>query len=382
MRKDKKYTIHALVWSFFLIACTAVPRPAASNQLANAPYPSSSFITAVSYNWNTHVQLAPGSDNWAITWADDGHQYTTWGDGGGFGGTNSDGRVSLGVARVEGDWNNYTGHNVWGGKDPESDENPNSLTGKSYGIISVNGNLYMWVSPGSNTQNYEEARLAMSTDHAMTWTSANWAFTQSDGIVLPTILQYGQDYAGADNYIYSYFIRLKDSSDLKIQKPGQIDLVRVHKNSVMDQNAYEFFTGLDGNNLPTWSSNIADRQPVFEDPNGVGWNVSVSYNPHLGRYFLMTEHEESFKGNLGIFDAPKPWGPWTTTAYYTNWGNTNSTFFWNFSNKWLSSDGTTFTLVYTGIDQGSDTYDSWNTVRGSFSTVQLEPNSYLPMIHH
>ena len=31
--------------------------------------------------------LAPGSDIWPLTWAADGHQYTTFGDGGGFGGT-------------------------------------------------------------------------------------------------------------------------------------------------------------------------------------------------------------------------------------------------------------------------------------------------------
>jgi hypothetical protein len=352
--------------------------PGATSSL---PYPASSAITAVSLDWSTHEQLAPGSDNWAVTWADDGHQYASWGDGGGFGGTNSDGRVSLGVARVEGDWNNYTGYNVWGGKNAESTKDPTSLTGKSYGIISVDGDLYMWVSPGSDANNYDEARLAKSTDHALTWAKANWAFTQSDGIVIPTILQYGKDYAGApDIYIYSYFIRLKDSSNLKVQKPGQIDLVRVPKSQIMDRDAYEFFAGLDGNDNPTWSSNITNRKPVFEDANGVGWNVSVSYNPGLGRYLLMTEHHESFKGNLGIFDAPRPWGPWTTVAYYTNWGGTNTTFFWNFSNKWLSTDGTNFTMVYTGIDQSSDTNDSWNTVRGTFIVVPLDPEAYLPLV--
>jgi hypothetical protein len=39
-----------------------------------------------------------------------------------------------------------------------------------------------------------------------------------------------------------------------------------------------------------------------------------------------------------------------------------STFFWNFSNKWLSSDGRDFVLVFTGV--GSN--DSWNTVHGTF----------------
>jgi len=67
-----------------------------------APYPPSSIIIGLQFNLSTIIERASGSDNWAITWADDDHQYATWGDGGGFGGTNNDGRVSLGVARIEG----------------------------------------------------------------------------------------------------------------------------------------------------------------------------------------------------------------------------------------------------------------------------------------
>jgi len=107
------------------------------------PYPPSSVISDMTLNWSTHERQAPGSDNWPITWADDDHQYTAWGDGGGFGGTNSEGRVSLGVARVEGSATSYNGTNVWGGKSPE---NPSQFKGKSYGIISVGGVLYMWVA--------------------------------------------------------------------------------------------------------------------------------------------------------------------------------------------------------------------------------------------
>ena len=39
--------------------------------------------------------------------------------------------------------------------------------------------------------------------------------------------------------------------------------------------------------------------------------------------------------------------------------------FWNFANKWVSADGKSFTLFFTGIGQN----DSWNTVRGTFSLV-------------
>ncbi len=66
---------------------------------AGPPYPASSVITGMSLDWSTHERFALGSDNWQLTWADDDNQYGAWGDGGGFGGSNSDGRVGLGFGR-------------------------------------------------------------------------------------------------------------------------------------------------------------------------------------------------------------------------------------------------------------------------------------------
>jgi len=48
-----------------------------------APYPSSTVITDMNFDFSTHTREAEGSDNWPITWADDDHQYTSWGDGNG-----------------------------------------------------------------------------------------------------------------------------------------------------------------------------------------------------------------------------------------------------------------------------------------------------------
>lgn len=333
-----------------------------------SPYPASQVITGMSIDWLTWERKAIGSDNWPITWASNDHQYTSWGDGGGFGATGTANKVSLGLARIEGNWGSHTAKNVWGGKDSE---NPAQFDGKSYGIVSVGGRLYKWVSPGSGTQNYQEARLATSTDNGATWTKANWAFTQQDALVLPTILQFGRDYAGArDNYVYHYAIRLTNASSLQVQKPGMIDLMRVPRDRIMDRAAYDFFAGLDSAGNPRWVKDIKARVPVFQDPNGVGWNASAIYNAGLGRYLLATEHGTTSAGNLGLFDAPEPWGPWTTVGYYNNWENRGSNFFWNFSSKWMSADGLNFTLIYTGINEN----DAWNAVRGRFLT-STQPNN-------
>jgi len=110
---------------------------------------------------------------------------------------------------------------------------------------------------------------------------------------------------------------------------------------------------------------VAARHAVFEDPNGVGWNLSVSHNAGLGRHLLCTEHTETHRGKLGVFDAPEPWGPWTTVACFDAWGEGQvpvNAFYWNFANKWLSADGTRFAMTFTGRKEN----DSWNALRGEF----------------
>src|SRR5215217_3548353 len=79
-----------------------------------SPYPDSPVISGIEFFAYTHKRRAPGSDNWPITWSADDHQYTAWGDGGGFAGTDVQGRVSLGFGRVEGPAATYRARDVWG----------------------------------------------------------------------------------------------------------------------------------------------------------------------------------------------------------------------------------------------------------------------------
>lgn len=334
------------------------------------PYPQSTWIKGIDLDFSSHRRLASGSDNWPVTWADDGHLYTAWGDGGGFGGTNQTGRVSLGVARIEGDADDYRPVNLWGGVDSQ---NPTQFDGKCYGILSVAGVLYMWVAE-QPARHMKACKIACSTDHGAHWLLANWQLTFEDGLTVPTFLNFGQDYAGArDRYVYSYLIQPTWGPDslpktvhgFDVHKPGLIHLARVPADLILHGDQYEFFAGLNNDETPIWTSSIEAKRPVFEDANGVGWNVSVVFNAGLNRYILCTEHSESHAGRLGMFDAPEPWGPWTTIAYHDRWGEGHieaSTFFWNFSQKWISADGTRFTMIFTGKNSN----DSWNTVGGRF----------------
>ncbi len=337
---------------------------------AEPPYPRSNVIERVEFDFTTHKRLAEGSDNWPTTWADDGHLYSAWGDGGGFGGTNNKGRVLLGVARIEGDAENYLGRNIWGGI---KSDHAAQFTGKSYGILCVKGVLHLWVAHQPNPH-LRECQLAESKDHGQTWRLADWSFRYADQLTIPTFLNFGRDYAGArDGYVYSYFIHptwgpgrsTTGNYGFDVHKPGRVYLARVPKDAILDRNRYEFFSGFQDEGTPEWTAKITDKKPVFEDFNGIGWNLSVSYNAGLKRYLLATEHGETHVGKFGLFDAPEPWGPWSTVLYDDQWGQSHlevSTFYWNFPTKWQTADGTAFTLVFTGKNSN----DSWNTVRGKF----------------
>ncbi len=76
----------------------------------------------------------------------------------------------------------------------------------------------------------------------------------------------------------------------------------------------------------------------------------------LKRYSWCQIHPDSphpqgprFEGGFGIYEAPEPWGPWHTVYFFRRWdvgpGETAS-----FPSKWMSKDGRTMHLVFSGDD--------------------------------
>jgi hypothetical protein len=90
---------------------------------------------------------------------------------------------------------------------------------------------------------------------------------------------------------------------------------------------------------------------VLTDPSRC-YRSSVSYNAGLKRYLWVQTGlgaDTRFAGGLAIYDAPEPWGPWTTAFATDAWdvgpGETAS-----FPPKWISPDGRTLHLVFSGND--------------------------------
>ena len=292
--------------------------------------------------------------------------YTSWGDGGGFGGSNKEGRVSLGFGRVEGGRADYRGVNIAGGKDAP---HPSPFTGKTEGLLAIGNTLYCWRNAkGSNNQTFERMELYRSDDRAATWRFTGVAMGKKDGTFPPgdegfygpAVCQFGQGNRGArDEYVYVYAPDIVDPSHWDMRRPGRIHLMRVPARSIESQAAYEFFAGTDARGKPRWARAAGERKPVWEDAVNGTHRMAVSYNPGLKRY-LLTTVTVSRDGWMSIYDAPEPWGPWTLVHVERNqerWGRL--VILYTFVNKWLSKDGRDFVIVHTKND-------SWATIEGSF----------------
>ncbi len=303
-----------------------------------APYPPSPAIKGVTWAPKGEiVRKAEGSDNWPMTWGDDDAQYTAYGDGWGFE-PKVDEKLSLGLAKISGGPDGFTAVNIRSETGERIGQGPAGE--KASGMLMVDGVLYMWI------RNARNARLLWSEDRGATWEQAGWRFRESFGA--PTFLNFGKNYAGArDGYVYVY----SHDDDSAYVAADRMVLARVLKEEIREQEAYEYFAGLDAAGNPTWTSEIADRAGVFENP-GRAYRSGITYDKGLRRYLwcqVIPGPDTRFEGGFGVYDAPEPWGPWTTAFYASEWdvgpGETCG-----FPSKWMSRDGKTVHMVFSGDD--------------------------------
>ena len=315
-----------------------------------APYPPSPVIQVVEWaDEKTIARRTEGSDNWPITWGDDGALYAAYGDGFGFKKPRVAERLSLGFARVKGAPLEIAGENIRSSSGEQKGDGPRGR--KASGLLMIDGTLYMLARNAGNSQ------LAWSTDHAKTWTWSDWKFTESFGC--PAFLNFGRNYAGArDNFVYVYSPDVNTAYEIA----DRLVLARVAKERIHERDAYEFFVRVESNGDVTWSRDIADRGTVFSNPDAI-CRSHVTYSPALKRYLLtmigpvidsrgFSVYDARFAGGIGVYDAPEPWGPWTTAFYTDAWdvGPGESA---SFPSKWLAADGRSGWLLFSGNDSFS-----------------------------
>jgi len=345
------------------------------------PYPQSVYIPRMTFSdLILHKDVVgadyASGDQWAGTWADDGHLYMGWGDGTGFGHRGNwrdPATVFMGLARIEGTPPNHRGVNVWGGYNPESQ------TGALYvnrgqqhlnlkpadGLICLNGTMYWYAERKSDGR--VDCQLLTSTNYGRTWKNHDRFFEENGKFAFTGIIQFCQNYSDAPGYLGDYLYMFdggtKAESNPHYSRTDML-LARIPLDDLLNRRAVEFFDGIPGN--PSWTSDISQAKAVFEDARGVNAHVSCTYSKALDRYLMLTMHSnEGFKKGFGIFESDRPWGPWST-VYYTD--NLDSfvpglTKLINLSlpSKWISTDGKSMWMVFSG--RPSDPFYSFNLIK-------------------
>ena len=328
-----------ILWCFVSAAGAA--------QKATPPYPPSPVIARITWaQTNQIVRVARDGDNWPVTWADDDALYTTWGDGTGFV-PKVEKKLSCGFARVTGPPGKFTGVNV---RSAAEQLGQGVFGKKAWGILSVQGGLYLWFGHADNKG--AASQLAWSRDHAATWKFADWKFAEFG---MMGFANFGRDYAGArDGFVYAY-----SHDGPRADTPAnQFVLLRAPKDRMPERDAWEFFVKLDARGQPTWTRDLGARGGVFRHPDAC-LRSAMTYHAPLKRY-LWWQHlplppgakdrgDTRFQGGFAIYDAPEPWGPWTTAFFTTQW-DVGPGEHGDFPAKWMSADGKSLHLVFSGDD--------------------------------
>jgi hypothetical protein len=386
-----------LLWS---CSCLAISVLASAN---TPPYPHSRTITGMTWNFSSVLTLrkAVGSDLWPLTWAADGNLYGAWGDGGGFQGTEQSkatGRASLGFARISGTPelgrpDSFAGENIWG-QAPKFAQYQATFGGKVDDLISIGGVLYaqggLWTAancgcPDPTVKNNDNPvrTLTWSSNLGRSWHIASWTRSRDLG----ASLQFGANYAGAWDpaHVYWYYqgdVNV-DATHLYLRRAA-VDRITFDPATL---GQLEYFAGNDSDGNPLWSIYAANAAAVFADrniPAGIWASQTIVYDAPLGRYLMTAFHGEG-AGQVGFFEAPNPWGPWSTIAYYEDWGGFNLTAGegngLSFPGKWIAADGKRLWGVFSGQDKGPNgpnDFDSFNLAPASLTVVDGLPEITAP----
>lgn len=322
-----------------------------------APYPPSDYIKTVEWDTASTIQYGLGSDQWPVTWADDDQVYSAWGDGHGWNHEKGENKVSLGVTRISGHPPQLRGTDTWGA-------GPGSSFGKPDALVAFDNKLFMFWNNGDSRFDHD-SYPSVSLDSGKTWElGSERVFKYAPvGFRVRGICQFGPGYKGApEDYLYVYF---------GLNRHPDIYLARVKKEEIFNDNAYEWYAYRKPDGSAAWSGDFGKRSVVFHDNNAYLWHVSVNYNPGLDRYILTKPHFTATDNrndvladisSLGIFDAPTPWGPWTTVYYEDHFLDKYVKFNFFIPNKYLDGEGKTFWLGWSGWPE----YDNVNFIKGRF----------------
>lgn len=141
----------------------------------------------------------------------------------------------------------------------------------------------------------------------------------------------------------------------------QIYLLRVTPSveNINDPSKYEFYAGKDDNGDPVWTNDFEEIKPLLEWNNNMGC-VTITWNEPLKKYLMCVTDGGSTKSKMNtyILESDRIDGDWKLITYLKNFGV--QAYFVNFPTKFISEDGKTLWMLYSGnysLDPDGNSYE-------------------------
>jgi hypothetical protein len=354
---------------------------------ADCPFEDSNEITGLRFNGRCNEFLTPGkppADTWYFSWASDDRLYSGFTDGAV---TRLGGGVDHSVS-----WRLpfTTGQAVAEGDDPINlkiyslgltPSLPEPYGGRyPCGSLVLDGVWYYGtycLSPEGST--YIGGRLynwpwlgpfvgfRTSTDFGRSWTETPhtpekplFGETGLHGhpvkIGAPHFVDFGKNMEHSpDGYAYL----VGHGAEATDEKPrtgnlswisgDQVYMLRVKPGieNMNDASKYEFFGGHDGKGDAIWTNDFESIQPLIDWNNNCGC-VTITYNAPLKKYLMCITDGWPTNAKMSSYtlESDNITGPWKLVTYMKNFGEQG--YFLNFPSKFISEDGRTAWLCYSG----------------------------------
>lgn len=129
----------------------------------------------------------------------------------------------------------------------------------------------------------------------------------------------------------------------------QIYLLRVTPSpeTINDAAAYEFYAGKDAHGEAVWTHDLKGSKPLVEWNNNMGC-VTMTYDAPLKKFLMCITDGGNTCARMHTYllESDRITGPWRLVTYMKNFGEQG--YFVNLPSKFLSADGRTAWLCYSG----------------------------------
>jgi hypothetical protein len=180
---------------------------------------------------------------------------------------------------------------------------------------------------GDLIQRTYDASIIKSADHGKTWSCKQRdPMFPSPRFSTPFFVQFGKNYDGAmDDFVYAV-------AGTSWNNGNYLTLGRVSRRRIGDLKAsdWELFDSLDGQGNPRWwpfqTGLWHDEKPIFKFRNYAGM-TGMHFVPAIERFLLPQWAYVDLDGPdpwrqtfLHLYEAPKPWGPWSLAHVEEDFG--------------------------------------------------------------